>query len=134
MSNEFAENQFGLSGAAVKIYNLFRRYVNEKKDDIVFPSYEQIGKFTGLTKGSISNAIQELIKEGWISNIDKNWNGPNHYHINATKQKTNNSLFDFREKKRLKHLEKIEKTSNKDKNKGKINNKDSDKDNDGWES
>ena len=83
VSNEFINYLPKLTGSATKVYILFKRMINESKNkDEVWPSYSYIQKNTGLSRRIISNAINELIKFGWINEIDKGFNSVNHYHVN----------------------------------------------------
>ena len=95
-SNEFNDNSTKLSSSAFRVYSLFKRMINEKKNgDEIWPSYSYIMKTTGLSRRTISRVINELVIAGWISEIKKGYNQVNHYHINDTPQ-VNNALVQSR--------------------------------------
>ena len=83
IDNNFIDSEMkNLKPTSVLVYLvLFRLKNNEKNGDEVFPSYTYIQKVTGLSRPTISSAIDELSAKGYIKSIHKGYNTVNHYHI-----------------------------------------------------
>jgi hypothetical protein len=84
VQNDFIENMFELNDSSIKVYFALRKCVNESRNDgnEVWPSYDWIQKVTGIKKrDTIKDALIELTKQGWISNIKKGFSSVTHYFL-----------------------------------------------------
>ena len=83
----------GLSTEALAIYCYLLDCINWPtwSDSRVFPNRKTIMEKTGVTKYKISTVIQELVDEGWLSNIVERMNESNVYFVNL-EQSINDDL------------------------------------------
>jgi len=95
VQNDFIHGMAELTGSAVKLYLVLRSMVNDTKgenNNLVFPSYEYIQKFTGLSRASIKKGIDELKEKGWIENVSRRFNKSNIYMVNDSNSSENELL------------------------------------------
>jgi len=73
-----------LSPNAVSIYCYLMNCVNWKEhgDSRAFPAIPTIIEKSGVKKGSISKAVDELVQAGWINNIVRRMDKSNVYFMN----------------------------------------------------
>lgn len=88
VQNEFRDELYKLSGAAVKVYLVLRSSVNEDKGNKVWCGYEYIKECTHLSSASIRKAVIELVANGWIENIHVRFNSSTEYFMSEEKVKS----------------------------------------------